>query len=173
MKNTILRFGLIGGVLLILMSTLFLLDKNPIATIRSFDFLLIPVVVFFSIKEYKLKYNRNFLQFWQGMSVGIGVFSLVAFIASTAIYSYGAWIAPDIVTSYIQEGVSAIEEKKDAIITELGKEDYDLMLFEMNRTTILALALDSLIKKVFIGLMSTIFVSIVLRKTENHEKLAV
>ena len=68
-----LRYAIIG---IFLYGTLFLLlyfmDNNPLVVGRPWDFgfLLIPLMVFFAMKDFKVIYNEGELRFWQGMSIG-------------------------------------------------------------------------------------------------------
>ena len=167
LRNTILKFGLTGGVVIIgLFMVTYFLDDDPIDTTRNFDILAIPVVVFFAIKEFKDYHNNKTLQFWQGMSIGMGVFTLIGILTSLFVFGFIEFIDPDILQGYINAKVEFLISKKDGVIENFGEEVYQQGIKDVKKTTSSAISWDNLVKKSVVGMMITIFVSILLRKTE-------
>jgi len=162
-----LRYAIIG---IFLYGTLFLLlyfmDNNPLVVGRPWDFgfLLIPLMVFFAMKDFKVNYNEGELRFWQGMSIGFVTYLVLAFGVALFIYIFMTFADSGILEGYIQDRILLLETSKEQFIKQLGEELYDEQIIKMNHTTAFIVALDEFWKKLVIGLFLTILIAAVLRK---------
>jgi hypothetical protein len=162
-----LRYALIG---IFLYGTLFLLlyfmGNNPLVVGRPWDFgfLLIPLMVFFAMKDFKVNYNNGELRFWQGMSSGFVTYFILALGVALFIYIFMTLADPNILEGYIQDRIQLLESSKEQFIEQLGAELYDEQITKMNHTTAFIVAIDEFWKKLVIGLFLTILIAAVLRK---------
>lgn len=164
-----LRFGLIGaGINIAMYFILCLTDSNPLMEMRVFDFFIIPVFIFFGIKEFRDVFNQRLMEFWQGMTVGFFIYGTIALL-----YSIFLWIAlelsnGELLQEYITESMNVIKENKDILTEEMGADSYQSSYDEVSQTTALDLALDSLVKKAGIGFLLTSVLSTVLKKQPKN-----
>ncbi|UXX79650.1 DUF4199 domain-containing protein [Reichenbachiella carrageenanivorans] len=164
-----LKFGLIGASINIAMYfVLYLTDSNPLMEMRVFDFFIIPIFIFFGIKEFRDIFNQRVMEFWQGMTVGFFIYGTIALL-----YSIFLWIAlefsdGEILQEYITESLNVIKENKDILTEEMGIDSYQSSFDEVSQTTAIDLALDSLFKKAGIGFLLTSVLSTVLKKQPKN-----
>lgn len=164
--QTALKYGLLGGALLILLFfTLHFLNMNPVVLSKKLDFgfIIVPLIVFFSIKEFRDYRNGKVLTFGQGMTVGFFTYVFLAIISGFFIFILFN-IQPELLDEYISDRIAVMEEKKTDIIESLSLEAYDKTYADLLNTTPFILALDDLLKKIFTGLFVTIILSILLRR---------
>lgn len=165
--GTPLRFGLVGGVLSIfLFLGIYFYNENPLIVFRKFDFgfLLLPVFIFFSIREFRDYKNGGELRFWQGMSVGFLTYMIVAFLSAFFIWIFVDFFEPQLLAGYIADRTQLIVSMKEEMIAQLGESIYDKTYAEIQQISVLEVALDDFLKKIFIGLFLTIIISVLLRK---------
>lgn len=162
-----LRYALIGiflyGTLFLL---LYLLGHNPLVVGRPWDFgfILIPVMIFFSIKDFKSNYNQGELRFWQGMSCGFVTYFVLAMGAALFIYIFLTFADHTVLEGYIQDRTQLLENSRKEFIEQLGEKLYHEQLAKMGDTSALVVALDDFWKKLVIGLFLTILIAAILRK---------
>lgn len=160
-----LKFGFIGAAINIVMFfVLHWTGSNPLLEMRVFDFFIIPVFIFFGIKEFRDTFNQGLIEFWQGMTVGFFIYGCIALL-----YSAFLWIAlqfadPEMLQSYITESLNVIKENKDLLTEEMGAESYQSSYDEVSKTTAFDLVADSFVKKAGIGFLLTSVLSTILKK---------
>lgn len=165
------KYALVGGFLtIVLFFILLFFDKNPFVANKWFDFILLPIFVFFSVKEYKKYYNGGFLHFWQGMTVGFFTCFIIAVIAAVFIWSYLNFVSPELLQEFITDRINLITESKESFIQQFGEEIYRKTLADMKLLTPADMALDDFLRKVFIGLFITSVVAVVMRRLPPAEK---
>lgn len=163
-----LRYGLVGGGIAIAIFLVFyFLKADPIGSIRFFDFVLIPIFVFFAIKELRDYRLGGRMAYWQGMSVGFVVYGLIALMSALFIYVFLAWVSPETFGTYQQENLKVLTEEPQKWIDEIGKEPYEKAVDDMSRLSVGEVAVDDLLKKLVIGLFLTSFISIFLKRNPN------
>ncbi|CAN5477930.1 hypothetical protein BH23BAC1_BH23BAC1_44440 [soil metagenome] len=161
-----LKYGLIGGVLTItLFFILLYLNVNPLVASKRLDFgfFIIPVFVFFSIKEFRNLRNYKQLRFWQGMTIGFFTYLILAFISASFIWLV-LNINNDLLDQYIFDRSLLVENNKDQIVETLGEEVFYQTYQDIQQVTPFILALDDFLKKIFAGLFITIIISVILRR---------
>ncbi|GJM29982.1 MAG: hypothetical protein DHS20C17_26170 [Cyclobacteriaceae bacterium] len=162
-----IRYALVG---IFLYGALFLLlyytGHNPLVAGRPWDFgfLLIPVMIFFSLKDFKTNYNQGELRFWQGMTCGFITYLVIAVGTALFIYLFLTFADPAVLDGYIDDRIQLIESSKAQFVDQLGEELYHEQLAKMSQTSAWVVALDDFWKKVAIGLFLTILIAAVMRK---------
>ncbi len=162
---TPLKFGLLGGSMTILMFMItYWMDKHPLIDMKFFDFIIIPIFIFFSLKEFRDFQNGGILHFWQGMTLGVINYLLVAVISALFILVFLNLIDPILIDSYINDRLGIIDLKKEDLISQMGEETYQKSREDTLNITAGILALDDFLKKCLIGLTLTIPMSVLLRR---------
>jgi hypothetical protein len=145
---------------------LYFLGNNPLIVGRPWDFglLLIPLMIFFAIKDFKTNFNAGELRFWQGMTAGFVTYFVLALGVAIFIYLFLLFADPTILDGYIQDRITLLTESKEQFINQLGENLYYEQIDKMNQTTAFIVAIDDFWKKLLIGLFLTILIAAVLRK---------
>jgi hypothetical protein len=160
-----LKYGLAGGVFSILVFViLWLIGKNPLVTNRIYDFLLIPLFVFFSVKEFRDVRNGGVLHFWQGIAVGVFTFVTMALVSALFIWLFLEFANSGLLQNYIDTRIGMINENKEALIDKLGESTVVQTLNDLPHTSAFKLGEDDFLKKIFIGSFFTAIIALVLRK---------
>lgn len=162
-----LRFGLYaGGISIFLFFVLYLLGYNPLIIYRNFDFsfILLPIFIYFSIKEFRDFNNDNALEFWQGMSVGFFTYVTIAALSGLFLFLFLEVGDPQLLTGYVADRIQILDDKKEEVVERLGEIAYNKTYSELKMVTAFHLALDDFLKKLFIGLFLTIIISVLLRR---------
>ncbi|MGF1638828.1 MAG: DUF4199 domain-containing protein [Cyclobacteriaceae bacterium] len=159
------KYGLAGAFVgMFAMLFLFWLNKNPMIYARYFDVILVPVFVFFAIREFKIYRNQGKLHFWQGMSLGFISYMLISILSGIFVLLLLYGLAPDLFTEYMSNRMALLAESKEEIISSIDANAYAQTLENLQNTKPWHLALDDFLKKSIIGLFLTILFSIILRK---------
>ena len=162
------RFGSIAGLLcIVLFVVLRLMEVNPLVESRIVDLVLIPIFLYFGLKDFRDYRNDGIMHYWQGMTVGVITYLLMALISSVWIMIFLELIDPSLLSQYISDRVALIEGSKQQIAEQMGEQTYLDAKSEIYRITTLDLAIDDFLKKSIIGLMLTIMISVILRKRPN------
>lgn len=160
-----IKFGLIGAAINIAM--FFILHwtgSNPLLEMRVFDFFIIPVFIFFGIKEFRDTFNQGAMEFWQGMTVGFFIYGCIALLYSAFLWVALLIVDAEMLQSYITESLNVIKENKDLLTEEMGADSYKSSYDEVSQTTAFDLVADSFVKKAGIGFLLTSLLSTVLKK---------
>ncbi len=160
-----LRFGSIAGLLTVgLFLALYFLDANPLIEARIVDLVLIPLFLFFGLKDFRDYRNGGIMHYWQGMTVGVILYLLMACVSSLWIVTFLELVDPQLLADYISNRQELLEGSKAQVIDQMGEQTYLESRAELQRITAFDLAIDDFLKKSIIGLMLTIMISIILRK---------
>ena len=160
------KYGLLGGVFSI--STFFLmlaLDRKPMVNTSMLlvDGLLLAVFIWFATKEFK-DWNSGELRFWQGMTVGFGVYILTSILFALFIGLNFSIINPDYLDIYKQEAADILRRSATLYPDTFTEEVLGKQLTDLEQVTVFMLIASVFMKKIFIGMLISPIVSIILRK---------
>ncbi len=162
-----IKYGIIGGLIsVLLLLVLFYTGKNPFLYTRKvpFGIVLVPLFIFFAIKEFRDFKNNYTLHFWQGLILGFVCYLIIALISAgfTRIFlSYH----PEMLQDIMKVGIQAIKDNKEETIKNLGEATHiELLNTISTNTTAYVIALEDFILKMFLGFFATLIISLVLRK---------
>ncbi len=162
-----LKYGGLAVILsIILFLVLYYFGQNPllIPPVLDFRIILYPIILVFAMREFKEKRNGGILHFWQGMSLGIQMVLIIAFLMALFILVFGSLIEPGFISEYIREMMNQVRTMNAEAVDRIGRETIDRTLEILPSTTILDLAIDYFIKSLPYGLFLTIIISLILRK---------
>ncbi|MFT7031699.1 MAG: hypothetical protein ACJA2S_000194 [Cyclobacteriaceae bacterium] len=164
------KFGVFGAAMIIIMFFIFHFSgSNPLTEMGFVDFFIIPIFLFFGIKEFKDSYNQKLLEYWEGMTAGFVVYITIAILTSLFIFLFINLSESDIVDHYIVNKLEILEDKKDGIIEEMGEETYLRSKEGITSISIFDITLDNFLKKTFIGLLLTIMIAVIMRRKPIEE----
>ena len=159
-----LRYGAAGGVLVIIgFVGLFFMGENPLLSLQMLDFLVLPIFIFFAIKDFRDNHNDKAMLFWQGMTVGIIVYVAVALLAGLFTLTFLTVCDCNLLSEFVTNRVEILESDKAKVIEEMGQATYDKALMEVKNTTAFVVSLDIFAKKCILGLLITIILSMIFR----------
>lgn len=153
-----------GGILVSLFLILYFSNESPLLYAKLIDVIILLILLVFAIREYRDIYNGGKMHFWQGMSIGILSYLLMAIISAVFIYIMTAIVDPNLLSHYIESRIAMLHENKDTLIATIDEKAYVNSLEGVKNTTAFDLALDDFLKKTFAGLIVTIAISVILRK---------
>ena len=161
------KYGLIGGALIVLLYIILVFFKiNPLVATKKLDygFIILPVFIFFSIKEYRDFRNEGKLRFWQGLLVGFLTLLVLSFASALVVWSFLSLFGDDFLRQYIVDRTILLEEYKPMIVESASEEVYERTYADLQNVTPWILAFDDMIKKIFAGLFITLIISVILRR---------
>ncbi|MCV9387559.1 DUF4199 domain-containing protein [Reichenbachiella ulvae] len=165
------RYGLIGSALIIIMFLVFYFsDENPLQELQMFDLFIIPIFVFFGVKEFRDRYNGELLKYWEGMTTGTIIALLIAGITALFLYLFVGWIDTSLLPEHIEILLGNLEETRDKIVEEMGADSYIESYEKVKGTTLRDIVIDSFAKKIIIGFLITSVVAVVLKRKELKPK---
>lgn len=163
------KYGAISSVLFTLVfAGVYLLEMNTYIEVRVFDFLLIPIFVFFALYEFR-SLNKGYLEYAQGMTLGLMTVLFLAVVSSFIILLFHFSIDEGQLGEYIEMSLQALEENKEKVTEKMDFESYESAKKDLEKAGIGSVALDNLFKKNIIGLLLTVMISIILRKSSNKK----
>lgn len=161
-----LKYGVAGGVIgIILFLTLYYSDGEPLYSIRIFDFVLLPIFVFFSIKEVRDYKWGGKIAYWQGMTAGLFCYVVIALVSALFIWIFLTNIDPELFVQHKQENIAILTGDQQNWVEQLGEDGYEQALADVSATTPFSLAADDLIKKLLIGFFMTSLIAIFLKRS--------
>ncbi len=169
-----IKYGLIGSLLaIVLIIALFYMGKHPLLIPIFFDYriLLFAVFIFFALKEFKDYYNDKFLQFWQGMVIGIGIYVIIGLMVALFIIAFST-VVPDFHDSYIEGTLRGLELDKEQLVGQgkitISEEEFEKQKELLRAAPSYVLGIDYFIKSCLLGFFLTIIMAVILRKSESR-----
>jgi len=156
-------FGALAGFALILI--LYFAGVNPYGQLSWWTFLPVPVVVFWGLNTYKKNVNSE-LGFLKALVIGLLVAFFLAFTSAVLLFIFGKLTGNEPIQQHIADmkilfGETSAEALKANVLT---KETIAETYRQIEHTTLADLVLDDLIKKFFVGLLSSIIGAVFYRK---------
>ncbi len=142
------------------------MGKNPLIDIKFFDFIILPIFLFFAMKDFRDYRNNGILHFWQGMTIGVLSYLTLAVFSAIFIVLFLNFIDVELVDLYITDRIEIIDLKKEEMINQMGEETYNRSRIDVLNTSSSILSLDDFLKKCLIGLTLTIPIAVILRRRE-------
>jgi hypothetical protein len=172
--NVTLKYGLIASILaIIFLMILYYSGTHPLLIPTFFDYriLLFGLFIFFAAKEFKEFYNNQFLQFWQGMIIGIGVYVIVGVVVGSFLVVF-ANLDANFHQQYIDGTIRGLEINKEQLLhagkVTISEEEYNGQIQKLQNTPTYYLGIDYFIKSCIVGFFIAIILAVILRKSENR-----
>ncbi len=162
-----LKYGFFGGLLgiVVILFLYYYGGNHPqlYPVFLDFRIILFAIFIFFSIREFRDYKQAGVLHFWQGMIIGMTCYIMISLVVSVFLGVFGN-LVPEYTERYIAEIGTILTESRSQIIEKVGDEAYQNQITTLPFTTITDLAVDYLLKSMFIGLFLTIVISVILRR---------
>jgi hypothetical protein len=158
-------FGILGGLLcLFTIGIMYFMGKDPVGFTEIFGYMILPIFVFLGIKNFRDHMNGGELGFGQGMTTGFFVYSILALTSAIGIFIF-LRLEPAIFEDFKSSNLILLEESKEGLIEQLDEESYKKTLNNILNMTVLDVAVNDFLRKIFPGLFITIIISIILKRT--------
>lgn len=165
MFATGLKYGLAAGAIaVVLFLVLWGLEEQPLDSLRFFDFILIPLFLYFTLKELRDYRMGGRLLYWQGMTAGLVCYLTLAVISALFILIFISYADTALLVAHKQENLKVLEEDPQKWIEQVGKQAYEQALLEVKQLTAQDLAIDDFLKKALIGLFFTGIITLFFKK---------
>ncbi len=159
------RFGLMGvGVLLGIFLIYYFSGNNPLIEMDMLDLFIVPIFLYFGVREYRDNFNNGKMEFWQGMTAGLFIYMIIAAVFSGVLFLFLEYLDTSLAESYIDSKLAELSDSEQKIIEEMGQASYDEMVTSTTATTVKVLVLDTFLRKVAIGFFLTSVISIVMKR---------
>lgn len=159
-----IKFGAIGAAIFALIFIVyFFLGSNALIETEIVNIFILPIFLFFGIKEFRDSYNDRLLKYWQGMTAGFFIYGVFSVLAALFVWTF-INIDPSILDGYVQHHLIELEGNKDTLVNEFNQEKYDVLVSDMKNTTARVIAIDDLLRRLGTGLLMTSIISLVMRK---------
>ncbi|XOV91485.1 MAG: DUF4199 domain-containing protein [Bacteroidota bacterium] len=158
-----------AGFLVILFFVSGYFGSNPLIDLSQlfFDVMIIGVFIFFALKDYKMNFYDGYLHFWQGMTIGFFLYTIVALMFSLFLALF-LWADPALLTAYKESAIAFLNGKRDVYVEQFGEEGFQVQLDGIESVTAMDLWLSSGVKKIIAGFFVTPVISIILRKKPKN-----
>jgi putative flippase GtrA len=160
------KYGLVGSILNILaLLVLYYLGSHPLLLSPIFDtrLPLYALFIFVGYKVFKDEYNNRIMHFWQGMTLGMIIYIVMALLTSSFIYIFGEIESTKFLSEYIRIATGQLVVNKEMFIESIGEKTFIDTIAQLPQTRSIHLATDYLLKSIPIGLFLTIILSVLMR----------
>ena len=164
-KGALIYGGVNIGLFAAGLSAIYLLGENPVVVGRFLQFLLAPAIAFIMLRIFKEQWNRGFLHFWEGMTMGFIYALLVGIGSGLTVYLYLTF-DPELLEGFKTLMLEQIELQKQNMGEDFTEEMYKQTVEAANNTTPGVMFGDFLLKAGGPALLATSFIAIFMRKTE-------
>ena len=121
-------------------------------------------MIFFSLKEFKDHFNQGELRFWQGLSASFVCYLTLAMTFSVLLYLFLESTDASILEGYKEDRIRILENNRSAMVDQFGQDAYYEQISKTAQTSAYIKALDDFWKKLIIGLLLAIPISVIMRK---------
>ncbi|MEO9966429.1 MAG: DUF4199 domain-containing protein [Reichenbachiella sp.] len=160
--KTPLKFGLIGaGISMLMFFVLYLTGSNPLLEMQVFSLFILPVFIFFGIKEFRDTFNQSTMSFSQGMTVGLIIYLSIGLFYSLFLVGVLNIIDTSVIMEeYVATNLQKLEESR----SQFSQKEFEESYLENQNSTIYVPIKDIAVKTLFIGFLLTSLLSTVLKK---------
>ena len=165
--QTPLKYGAIASGLLALLFTVlfYIVGKHPLFVALFFDIRLIilPIFLFFAMKDFRDSRNGSVLHFWQGLMIGFITFTTIGILMAGFIMVL-AEFSTNFLSEYISSRIEVLEIQIGQLTDNTSKTIFQEQIDKMPFTSPFDLAVDYFWKTILIGIFLNIILAVVLRK---------
>ncbi|BDD03585.1 DUF4199 domain-containing protein [Aureibacter tunicatorum] len=165
-----LKYGGIGGLMAVLAMVAFVfIDNNPLGPEFYFAAPLVFVFVFFAMREFKF-FKDGYMTFSQGVAIGFITYVMIGIISGIAVFALLQWIEPELLPHYIELKMKGLMENKTEIIAQYGEGVFNDNYDKLPKTTAWELGLTDFIQKLLSGVIITMILTMLMRKSKPIEE---
>ncbi|MDQ3535122.1 MAG: DUF4199 domain-containing protein [Bacteroidota bacterium] len=156
-----------GGILIVILFVVMVFfEINPLVASKKLDFgfIILPIFIFFSVKEFRDFKNEGKLRFWQAIALGMLTLFILSALSAIIVWSFLSLFSDDFLKQYIIDRTYLLEEYKPLILESTSEEVYERTFQDLQNVTPAILAFDDFLKKIFTGIFITLIISVILRR---------
>ena len=131
-----LKYGLIGAALnALLFLILYWLDENPLTVAGPFDFsfIVVPLMIYFSLREFKDHHNQGELRFWQGLAASFVCYFVLAMFFAVLLYFFLENLDASILDGYKQNRLELLRQNQAPMVDQFGEAAYAEQVTKQHR----------------------------------------
>ena len=167
-----LKYGAIVGVFLFLVFFgMQLAGQQPGINVNTMFIqgLLIVLFMYFCLREFRDYKNGGILHYWQGMTASFILYALAALLYASAMW---VWLTVDAeaMQQIIYYRLGHMQRTKESFIQGGGTEEvFNTQVAQLKLLTPGVMFIDQLVRTLFIGVLTAVLPSIILRKKPPGE----
>ncbi len=125
----------------------------------------IPIVfTIWSIRFYRDRECGGYITYWRAFRTGFTTIMCGALLMGLLLYLFGLTGAPDLLDNYKEEMMKGVEESATMMKGFFSDKFYDMMVENINKTTLTSLASSDFFNKCFGGAIISLIVSAFLQR---------
>jgi hypothetical protein len=166
------KYGIIGSLMIIIgLLVLYYLGRHPLLLNPLLDarIPLYALIIFISFKVFKDQFNGGIMHFWQGLTMGLISYLVMACVAALFIYIFSEIGDTHFLAEFIRIKSEQLIANKEAYVEAygVGEKAYNYAIEGLPLTQGSDLALHYIRQSIPIGLFLTIILSVLLRRKES------
>lgn len=164
-----LLFGLMLGILgFLYFLALYLIGVPPLGNHKSLDFGFHIILMAVAVWYYRRTVGQGYLHLWEGLTICYVVNSVGAFLTGWLIYFFITQVDPGVFTEYVTNSRNLLVQGKAELVKQLGNEQYQTLLRQINETQPGDLITDELVKKTALAVLPVLIISLLFRKQDYN-----
>lgn len=167
MMKVAIKYGLIGSIITIIPFVILHYTVGaPTAKGSGFliDGVLLFIFLFFGLKDFRDNYNQKILHFWQGMTIGVVTYLLMALGYGLFVWLFIDWQGDSYISEHISASASQMKATAESYPDTISKEKLAEGLAQLKNVTAFDLGQKAFLGEIFLGLFLTPLISMILRK---------
>lgn len=169
-----LAFGAITGLLaFIFFLGLYFLGVIPLGNHKVLDFGIHIILIAVCCWYYRKYVGNGFLHLWEALTLGYVVNCVAALINGWLIYLFITFVDPAIFTSYVNEMIQLLDSGKAQLIKDITEPEFAKMYKEIQSMQPSVVIKDEVSKKMMMGIIPILVISLIFRKQDYgvfHQK---
>lgn len=162
-------FGLLAGlVVFCYFLLLYGLGYLPLGSKKEisvgFNVILMGVAVWY----YRRTSGEGYVHLWEGLSICYLSNFVAALISGSLIWLFLTYIDPTVLVKYIEENLKIAALTKAEVIKQMDEPTYQQLVRSLKTTTPAAVFGDEIIKKLFLGAIPALLISLYFRRQKPY-----
>jgi len=162
-----LVFGLITGLLaFVFFLALYFVGAAPLSNIRVLDMGIFIILISGACWYYRKNVGNGLLHLYEALTIGYVVLCVAAIVNGWLIYLFVSYVDPSVFTDYISSNLKLLTEGRNTQLNYLSEAEFVEIYKATQNNTPSILIKDEISKKLLIGIIPILIVSLIFRKQD-------
>lgn len=162
-----LIFGVITGLLaFVFFLALYFIGVPPLSNIRVLDMGIFIILISGACWYYRKNVGKGLLHLYEALTIGYVVLSVAAIINGWLIYLFVSYIDPSVFTDFITSNLKLLTDGRNTQLNYLSGPEFAEVYKANQNSTPSVLIKDEISKKLLIGIIPILIVSLIFRKQD-------
>lgn len=162
-----LAFGAITGFLaFVFFLGLYFVGVPPLGNHKVLDFGIHVILICGACWYYRKYVGNGLLHLWEALTLGYVVNCIAALINGWLIYLFITYVDPSVFTTYVADMIQLLEAGKEQLVKEIKVPEYLKMYKEVQSMQPSVVITDEISKKMLMGIIPILIISLIFRKQD-------